>query len=104
MRPDWCPDLSGARVLIVASGPSAAQVPMEQAKGKSFVVAINESWRLCPWADMLYACDGTWWKKRNGVPEFTGLRVSQDDGAKQFSGYPTCAVPARRQSSGYGSR
>jgi len=82
MRPEWCPDLTGARVLIVASGPSAKEVPMEEAKGKAFVVAINESWRLCRWADMLYACDGTWWKKRNGVPEFTGLRVSQDATAR----------------------
>lgn len=78
MRPDWCPDLSGERVLIVASGPSAETVPLEDAKGKARVVAVNDSWRLCPWAEILYACDGAWWKAKDGVPEFAGLRVTQD--------------------------
>lgn len=82
MRWDWCPDFTGQKVLIVASGPSAATVPLEDAKGLARFVAINESWQLCPWADMLYGCDGAWWKKRNGVPEFGGIRVSQDPTAR----------------------
>ena len=82
MRPDWCPDFSGARVLIVASGPSAQSVPLDEAKGLSRFVAINESWKLCPWADLLYACDGAWWKANNGVAEFGGLRVTQDQSVR----------------------
>lgn len=31
-----------------------------------------------PFAGVLYACDGAWWKHRNGVPEFAGLKISQD--------------------------
>lgn len=27
---------------------------------------------------MLYGCDGTWWRQRDGVPEFKGLKLSQD--------------------------
>lgn len=77
-RPDWCPDFSGERVLIVASGPSAQTVPLEDAKGRARFVAINDSWKLCPWADVLYACDGAWWRKNEGLPEFAGIRVSQD--------------------------
>lgn len=83
MRWQWCPDFSGQKVLIVASGPSAATVPLADAKGLARFVAINESWRLCPWADILYGCDGAWWKKRNGVPEFAGIRVSQDQTAHE---------------------
>lgn len=78
MRPDWCPDFSGDRVLIVASGPSAETVPLDEAKGRARFVAINESWKLCPWADVLYACDGAWWKANDGAAEFSGLRVTQD--------------------------
>lgn len=78
MRWGWCPDFSGQKVLIVASGPSAATVPLQDARGLARFVAINESWRICPWADVLYGADGAWWKKRNGVPEFAGIRVSQD--------------------------
>lgn len=42
------------------------------------MIAVNESWRLAPWADVLYACDAAWWRLRKGVPEFKGIRVSQD--------------------------
>jgi hypothetical protein len=45
------------------------------------VIAINESFRLVPSADVLYACDFGWWEKRRGVPEFTGLKLSQDSKA-----------------------
>lgn len=78
MRPDWCPDFSGDRVLIVASGPSAETVPLETAKDKARFIAINESWKLCPWADLLYACDGAWWKANEGAAAFGGLRATQD--------------------------
>ena len=42
------------------------------------MLVINESVRRAPWADALYACDGAWWDHRRGVPEFGGLKVSQD--------------------------
>lgn len=30
---------------------------------------------------MLYGCDGAWWKQNRGVPDFQGLKVSQDENA-----------------------
>lgn len=34
---------------------------------------------------MLYACDFAWWNLRDGVPEFRGLKLSQDNRAcKKF--------------------
>ena len=33
---------------------------------------------MAPWADALYACDYDWWKANAGVPEFAGLKISQD--------------------------
>lgn len=39
---------------------------------------INTSYRLAPWADMLYATDFSWWEQHDGVPDFAGLKVSQD--------------------------
>lgn len=41
-------------------------------------IAINESWRLAPWADILYGCDARWWRRVNGAPDFQGVKVSQD--------------------------
>ncbi len=36
---------------------------------------------MCPWADCLYAADLNWWKHRNGAPEFSGIKISQDEEA-----------------------
>jgi hypothetical protein len=76
--PAWFPDWRGQTCVIIASGPSAAKAGIETAKGRAKTIAINSSWRLAPWADILYACDYAWWKNHKGVPEFKGLKVSQD--------------------------
>lgn len=78
MKPAWFPDWSGQTCVIVASGPSAATAEIEQARGRARVIAVNQSWRLAPWADALYGCDFNWWHLNKGVPEFDGLKISQD--------------------------
>lgn len=62
--------------VIVGAGPSASAMPLELARGVARVIAINESWRLVPWADILYATDGIWWIDNKGVPEFEGRRFT----------------------------
>ncbi len=73
LLPDW----TDQRAVIVASGPSAVEQPIDLARGAAKVVAINNSWRLAPWADMLYASDAAWWRAHE--PAFDGLRVSRSD-------------------------
>lgn len=69
----------GETVVCVAAGPSAKEADLELVRGRAKVIVINESWRLAPWADVLYACDPKWWKLRGPKPEeFAGLRVTQD--------------------------
>jgi hypothetical protein len=36
--------------------------------------------RLCPWADVVYGCDGPWWRARNGLPEYSGVKLAHDTG------------------------
>lgn len=55
-------------------------------RGRARVLAVNSSWRLAPWADALYACDGAWWRLNNGVPEFEGLKITADVGAARAYG------------------
>lgn len=74
----WFPDWSAHTCVVVASGPSANTVNLATARGKAKFIAVNNSWRLCPWADVLYACDFSWWDANAGVTEFLGMRVSQD--------------------------
>lgn len=76
--PEWWPDWKGDACIIVGSGPSAKDVSLAEAKEDARFIAINESWRLAPWADILFGCDFAWWKYRKGCPEFGGLKLSTD--------------------------
>lgn len=79
------PDWTGQTAVVVASGPSAKDARLCLAWGRARFLAVNESWRLCPWADALYACDGAWWRKCGGVPEFKGLKLTYEAAAaRQF--------------------
>lgn len=74
--PSWWPDWSGLSAAIVACGPSAKRAGVERIRGKLSVIAIKEAAvDLCPWADTVYGCDAAWWKHRNGLPKFGGLRI-----------------------------
>ena len=74
----WWQDWRGECVAIVGSGPSAKQVPLELLRDRIHVIAINDSYKLVPWADILYACDFNWWQLHRGAREFIGLRLSHD--------------------------
>ena len=78
-RARW-PDWTGQPVVVVASGPSAAACDLEPIRGRARVIVVNSSWRLAPWADVLYASDGPWWASCAPAPaEFTGLRATRSD-------------------------
>jgi hypothetical protein len=77
MAVNW-PNWEGETAIVVASGPSAVDVPLEKAKGKARFLAIKDGLRLCPWADVLYACDHHWWEAHRGVLDYTGIRIAYD--------------------------
>lgn len=78
MIPKWFPDWSNEICVIVASGPSATDHDLTKAIGKTRFVAVNNSWKLAPWADFLFACDYRWWSSNDGCPEFKGSKVTTD--------------------------
>lgn len=81
IHPDW----SGDTVVCIASGPSLTVKAVDYCQGKARVIVINDNYQLAPWADMLYACDHQWWLWHYGVPDFMGLKVTQDkDAAEEF--------------------
>lgn len=62
--------------MVAASGPSQCQEDVEYARGRCRVVVINTTWRLGPWADLLYFCDASWWQTSGPRGnEFTGRQV-----------------------------
>ncbi len=64
---------------MAASGPS-----LEPIRGYP-TIAINDAWRMLPWADVLYATDNKWWHHHQGVPEFQGERWSTHDPSDEDS-------------------
>lgn len=76
------PDWSGRIVVVAASGPSQSAEDLAEARGKAVILTINDTWKLAPWADALYACDFRWWVFNNPGDGFAGLRFQGhvDDG------------------------
>lgn len=77
--PQWFPRWQGRRVVIVASGPSAPEAPLDLIRERGAAcVAVNASHRLVPWADLLYAADAAYWAHDAEARDFPGLKVTQD--------------------------
>jgi hypothetical protein len=74
----WWQDWRGECVAIIASGPSAKKANIEALRDRIHVVVVNDCYKLCPWAEILYSCDANWWKVHDGAKKFTGLRITQD--------------------------
>lgn len=82
MRPDWWRDWSDEHCIIVAAGHSALSEPLFAFKGAARFVTVNNSWELCPWADVHYAADLSWWQTYGDKMRTDGLRLSSSKRAK----------------------
>jgi hypothetical protein len=76
--------IASGLAFCLGGGPSLTQADVDLCRGKGPVVAINDAYRLAPWADVLYAADQQWWKWHDGVPSFTGLRYSLQAAAAAY--------------------
>jgi hypothetical protein len=84
----------GATVAILASGPSMSAEQAEivrvwrDAAPDRKVIAINTTFLRAPWADVLYACDVTWWEHYHAEVGkiFKGELWSQDRKARDKFG------------------
>ena len=58
---------------ILATGPSMSQALADSVRGKAKVIAVSDSYRLAPWADVLAASDRGWWRLHE--PDFEGKKL-----------------------------
>jgi hypothetical protein len=65
----------GETVALIASGPSLTQEQCDAIPEHWNVIAVNDGYRLAPWADILYAADYRWWCEWQ-APRFYGVKVS----------------------------
>lgn len=70
----------GATVAVLASGPSMSQDAGDAVRAARLpAIAINTTFRLAPWADMLYAADSAWWQHTPGALAFAGEKVTMEE-------------------------
>ncbi len=70
----------GKTVAVLASGPSMSKDIADQVLAAAApAIAINNTYLLAPWADMLYAADASWWAAHPAAAGFEGLRVTVQD-------------------------
>ena len=73
--------------IIVASGPSLTQEDCDKLKDTGWkIIAVNNSWERVPFADVLFACDVSWWNvhKDKVKAEFKGECWSTSRRAKEI--------------------
>lgn len=97
-RFDWWRDWRGDCVAIVGAGPSARNPDVEKLRDRMHVIVINESYRRCPWSDILYSCDADWWKLRKKETEdFAGTKMMyQAPNTQRIEGVETLDILRRR--------
>lgn len=75
----------GETAVCIGGGPSLTREDVEYCRGRARVIAINDAYRLAPWADVLYAADQKWWAWHQGVRSFEGEKYTVDVAtAKRF--------------------
>lgn len=75
-----CEVFDGRTALVFATGESlprlwgAGQSPLPK-------IAVNDAWQIVPDADVVYACDGSWWRHHwDGVSAHPGIKVGYETG------------------------
>jgi len=43
------------------------------------VLAVQDTYRAMPWADVMYGCDVKWWRQHTPCPDFKGEKWSSHD-------------------------
>lgn len=80
-QPYWIAprDWVGDTAVVIGTGPSLTQAQINYCRDKARVIAINDAYKLAPWADTLWGCDGKWWRwHSNTATKFAGDRITLD--------------------------
>lgn len=70
--------------IILATGPSLSPPQVEfvrqaHRQKRAAAIAVNDAFKLAPWADVLYAADAAWWRvNEQQALAFAGRKVSCD--------------------------
>jgi hypothetical protein len=89
----------GRTVACIASGPSLTADDCERVRQAGVpAIAVNNTWQLAPWADVLYAGDYRWWARYGSECDFAGARWTCSERASREFG-----LHMHKASGGYNS-
>ena len=91
----------GETVVCAASGPSLTQSDVDSVRGRARLMVANATFKLAPWADVLYAADGRFW--RTYMAEIQRLGVTSELWSMSQEAHREFGVHhiKRQQGSGY---
>lgn len=69
------PMWTGRTVAVLASGPSMSQAVADSVRHLPRI-AVNTTFRLAPDAEIIYGCDGRWWREHPEALACPGLKVT----------------------------
>lgn len=70
------PIWKGQTVACIAPGPSLDEDEVRYCYDSGYkIIAVNDAYKLAPFADILYACDWWWWNKHDCARDYAGVRV-----------------------------
>ena len=79
VRPWIAPRWDNETCIVLASGESMSQQVADDARATGFrSIVVNSTFKLAPWADVLYAADALWWEVTRGARDFAGIKVGCD--------------------------
>lgn len=78
----WWKDWRGECVALIASGPSAKKADIELLRNRIHVAVVKDNIELCPFADLVYSCDFSWWRHVRGLPKYQGLKIAYEAQAR----------------------
>jgi hypothetical protein len=79
MKADWQGRWKGRQVVCIASGPSLTDEDIAAVRRAAHpVIVTNTTFRLCPWAEVLFGFDGNWWKEYKAEVDagFSGAKLT----------------------------
>lgn len=86
-------DLEDRTAVLIASGPSLTKAQVHDIKyawcdHPLWVMGVNDTYRIAPWIDTLYACDPQWWDVHIDAVRkcYIDELVTQDRGAAERYG------------------
>lgn len=85
----------GSTIVCIGGGPSLTPADVDACRGRARVIAINDAYKLAPWADVLYACDGKWWGWHKQALKFPGLKFAIDCSSSKYPGVQCLRVEAK---------